>query len=121
MVRMPRKRLYSVEALSGGEKSIVSMAFIFAIQRHDPSPFYLLDEIDMNLDGVNTEHIGHTISLQSTVAQFIVVTLHHATLRECNHVLGVFMDDRGLSNVRRIPNVDEFLATLPTEAGEAAA
>lgn len=121
MVRMPRKRLYSVEALSGGEKSIVSMAFIFAIQRHDPSPFYLLDEIDMNLDGVNTEHVGHTISLQSTVAQFIVVTLHHATLRECNHVLGVFMDDRGLSNVRRIPNVDEFLAMLPVEAEEAAA
>ena len=95
--RMPRKRLFPVEALSGGEKSLVSMAFIFAIQRYDPSPFYLLDEPDQNLDGVNTEHIGRAIALQSAVAQFLVVSLHHAALREAAHVIGVFMADDGVS------------------------
>ena len=112
---MPRKRLFPVEALSGGEKSLVSMAFIFAIQRYDPSPFYLLDEPDQNLDGVNTEHIGRAIALQSAVAQFLVVSLHHAALRESAHVLGVFMADDGVSHLHQIHDIDSFIASLPAE------
>ncbi|MEC9354391.1 MAG: hypothetical protein VX686_03945, partial [Candidatus Thermoplasmatota archaeon] len=95
------------------EKSLVSMAFIFAIQRYDPSPFYLLDAPDQNLDGVNTEHIGRAIALQSTVAQFLVVSLHHAALREAAHVLGVFMADDGISHMHQIHDVDSFIASLP--------
>jgi chromosome segregation protein len=114
--RMPRKKLYPVEALSGGEKSLVSMAFIFAIQSYDPSPFYLLDEPDQNLDGVNTEHIGKAIALQSNVAQFLVVSLHHAALREAQNVIGVFMGDDGVSRLHQIQNIESFLASLPTDA-----
>jgi len=114
--RMPRKKMYPVEALSGGEKSLVSMAFIFAIQGYDPSPFYLLDEPDQNLDGVNTEHIGRAIALQSSVAQFLVVSLHHAALRESDNVIGVFMGDDGVSRLHQIRDVDTFLASLPVEA-----
>ena len=114
--RMPRKKTYPVEALSGGEKSLVSMAFIFAIQGYDPSPFYLLDEPDQNLDGVNTEHIGRAIALQSSVAQFLVVSLHHAALRESDNVIGVFMGDDGASKLYQIRDVDAFLASLPVEA-----
>ncbi len=114
--RMPRKKLYPVEALSGGEKSLVSMAFIFAIQGYDPSPFYLLDEPDQNLDGVNTEHIGRAIALQANVAQFLVVSLHHAALREADNVIGVFMDDNGVSHLHQIRDVETFLTSLPTEA-----
>ena len=114
--RMPRKKLYPVEALSGGEKSLVSMAFIFAIQGYDPSPFYLLDEPDQNLDGVNTEHIGRAIALQSHFAQFLVVSLHHAALRESDNVIGVFMGDDGVSRLHQIRDVDTFLSSLPVEA-----
>tara|TARA_B100000809_G_C15065478_1_gene504018 strand:+ start:1 stop:1290 length:1290 start_codon:yes stop_codon:yes gene_type:complete len=114
--RMPRKKLYPVEALSGGEKSLVSMAFIFAIQGYDPSPFYLLDEPDQNLDGVNTEHIGRAIALQSKFAQFLVVSLHHAALRESDNVIGVFMGDDGASRLHQIIDVDTFLSSLPVEA-----
>ena len=114
--RMPRKKMYPVEALSGGEKSLVSMAFIFAIQGYDPSPFYLLDEPDQNLDGVNTEHIGRAIALQSSAAQFLVVSLHHAALRESDNVIGVFMGDDGASRLHQIRDVDSFLASLPVEA-----
>ena len=114
--RMPRKKLYPVEALSGGEKSLVSMAFIFAIQGYDPSPFYLLDEPDQNLDGVNTEHIGRAIAVQANVAQFLVVSLHHAALREADNVIGVFMDDNGVSHLHQIRDVETFLTSLPTEA-----
>ena len=112
--RMPGKRLFPVELLSGGEKSMVAMAFIFAIQRYEPCPFYLLDEPDQNTDGVNTENIGKAIALQSKVAQFIVVTLHHMALRESDHVIGVFMNN-GVSNIRQIPDVENFLSTLPAE------
>jgi len=118
--RMPRKKLYPVEALSGGEKSLVSMAFIFAIQGYDPSPFYLLDEPDQNLDGVNTEHIGRAIAVQSNVAQFLVVSLHHAALREAENVIGVFMGDDGVSRLHQIQDVDSFLASLPSEMEVAA-
>ena len=114
--RMPRKKLYPVEALSGGEKSLVSMAFIFAIQGYDPSPFYLLDEPDQNLDGVNTEHIGRAIALQANVAQFLVVSLHHAALRESDNVIGVFMGDDGVSRLHQIRDVETFLSSLPVEA-----
>ncbi|MEC9332433.1 MAG: hypothetical protein VYA07_00100, partial [Candidatus Thermoplasmatota archaeon] len=114
--RMPRKKLYPVEALSGGEKSLVSMAFIFAIQGYDPSPFYLLDEPDQNLDGVNTEHIGRAIALQANVAQFLVVSLHHAALREADNVIGVFMGDDGVSHLHQIQDVETFLTSLPSEA-----
>jgi len=113
--RMPKKKLYPVEALSGGEKSLVSMAFIFAIQGYDPSPFYLLDEPDQNLDGVNTEHIGRAIALQSSFAQFLVVSLHHAALREAENVIGVFMGDDGVSRLHQIRDVDTFISSLPTE------
>ena len=114
--RMPRKKLYPVEALSGGEKSLVSMAFIFAIQGYDPSPFYLLDEPDQNLDGVNTEHIGRAIAVQANVAQFLVVSLHHAALRESDNVIGVFMGDDGVSRLHQIRDVETFLSSLPVEA-----
>ena len=112
---MPKKKLYPVEALSGGEKSLVSMAFIFAIQGYDPSPFYLLDEPDQNLDGVNTEHIGRAIAMQSSFAQFLVVSLHHAALREAENVIGVFMGDDGVSRLHQIQDVESFLASLPSE------
>ena len=114
--RMPKKKLYPVEALSGGEKSLVSMAFIFAIQGYDPSPFYLLDEPDQNLDGVNTEHIGRAIAMQSSFAQFLVVSLHHAALREAENVIGVFMGDDGVSRLHQIQDVDTFISSLPTES-----
>src|SRR5205814_3506207 len=46
------KKVLRIDALSGGEKSLTSMAFIFSLQRHDPSPFYYFDEVDQNLDAV---------------------------------------------------------------------
>ncbi|MGD9962950.1 MAG: chromosome segregation protein SMC, partial [Thermoplasmata archaeon] len=52
------KKVVRMEALSGGEKSLTALSFIFAIQAHEPSPFYLLDEVDMFLDGMNAENVA---------------------------------------------------------------
>lgn len=97
--RPPGKKVHRIQALSGGEKSLVSMAFIFSIQRYDPSPFYLLDEIDQNLDGVNAEKVAGMIKDNSKDAQFIQISLRKATLKKSDHLVGVTMHEDGLSDI----------------------
>ena len=93
-----------LSALSGGEKSIASLAFIFAIQQYDPSPFYVLDEIDMFLDGVNAETVSRMIKDNARHSQFINVSLRKIALKEANHIYGVTMHDSGISEM--IGNID---------------
>lgn len=98
------KKVLLLSALSGGEKSIASLGLIFAIQQYDPSPFYVLDEVDMFLDGVNAELISRMIKQNSVDAQFIMVSLRKIALKEANHVYGVTMQDDGISDM--IGNID---------------
>ena len=98
------KKILLLSALSGGEKSIASLAFIFAIQNYDPSPFYVLDEVDMFLDGVNAEIVSRMVKRNAEDSQFIMVTLRKVVLKEANHVYGVTMRDTGISEM--IGNID---------------
>jgi chromosome segregation protein len=98
------KKVLLLSALSGGEKSIASLAFIFAIQNYDPSPFYVLDEVDMFLDGVNAETVSRMVKSNSLDSQFIMVTLRKIALKEANHIYGVTMKDDGISDM--IGNID---------------
>ncbi len=98
------KKVLLLSALSGGEKSIASLAFIFAIQQYDPSPFYVLDEVDMFLDGVNAENVSRMIKNNARDTQFIMVSLRKIALKEANHVYGVTMQDTGVSDM--IGNID---------------
>ena len=98
------KKVLLLSALSGGEKSIASLAFIFAIQNYDPSPFYVLDEVDMFLDGVNAETVSRMIKQSALDSQFILVSLRKIALKEANHVYGVTMRETGISEM--IGNVD---------------
>ena len=90
------KRLH---ALSGGEKSLAALSFIFAIQQYDPSPIYLLDEADMFLDGVNAEILGKIVKRNSRSAQFIVVSLRRATIKFADHIIGVTHSGDGISRI----------------------
>ena len=98
------KKVLLLSALSGGEKSIASIGFIFAIQRYDPSPFYVLDEVDMFLDGVNAETVSRMIKQKAQDSQFIMVSLRKVALKEANHVYGVTMRETGVSEM--IGNID---------------
>jgi chromosome segregation protein len=102
------KRVHRLEALSGGEKSLVSMAFIFAIQQYDPSPFYLLDEVDQNLDAINAEKVAGMICRNATTAQFVQVSLRKVTLKESDHIIGVTMQSSGISDVIMRVNLNEI-------------
>ncbi|MFQ5919267.1 MAG: chromosome segregation protein SMC, partial [Thermoplasmata archaeon] len=121
--RPPEKRFHRLEALSGGEKSLVSMAFIFALQRHDPSPFYLLDEVDQNLDAVNAEKVARMVRRTAASAQFIQISLRKVSLKEADHIVGVTMGPKGVSKVIMQVNLDEVLEeeTPQAAAAEAAA
>jgi chromosome segregation protein len=100
------KKILHLNALSGGEKSIASLAFIFAIQAYDPSPFYVLDEVDMFLDGKNAERVAHAIKERARMAQFIVVSLRRVTINEVNHIYGVTMQKDGISSLIGNVNVE---------------
>ena len=98
------KRVTRLDALSGGEKSLTSMAFIFAIQMYEPSPFYYLDEVDQNLDAVNSELLAKLVKDNARFAQFIQVSLRKITLKEASFLYGVTQSVPGQSEV--IANFD---------------
>ncbi len=98
-VKPPGKGLKRLSALSGGEKSLTALAFIFAVQQYDPSPLYLLDEVDMFLDGVNSEILGRIIKRNSKSAQFIVVSLRKATIKFADYIIGVTNRGDGISRI----------------------
>jgi chromosome segregation protein len=93
------KTVARLEQLSGGEKSLASLAFIFALQRYDPSPLYVFDEVDMSLDGLNAENVGRMLRRNAERAQFIVISLRKVTLKFSHQLYGVTMRGDGCSRV----------------------
>ncbi len=83
------KKVHHLAALSGGEKSLTTLAFIFAIQKYIPAPFYAFDEVDMNLDGANVERIADLIREQSKTSQFINISLRKPMIDSADRIIGV--------------------------------
>ena len=96
------KPVQRLEAMSGGEKSLTALAFIFAIQRHNPAPFYALDEIDAFLDAANAELVGEMVDELAGEAQFAVVSHRSAMLERSERAIGVTMQDDNISAVTGI-------------------
>jgi len=83
------KPVQRLASMSGGEKSLTALSFIFALQRYRPSPFYAFDEVDMFLDGANVERLARMIVQQSQQAQFIVVSLRRPMIESAERTIGV--------------------------------
>jgi chromosome segregation protein len=83
------KPVRRLSAMSGGEKSLTALSFIFALQRFRPSSFYAFDEVDMFLDGANVEKLANMIWQQSRQAQFLVVSLRRPMIEKAEHTIGV--------------------------------
>src|SRR6266540_877355 len=115
-VKPAHKKPLRLEALSGGEKSLVSMGLIFAIQEYDPSPFYMLDEIDQNLDAINAEKVARMIRRNSSTAQFVQISLRKVTLKEADHLIGITMTPASTSEVIMRVNLADIEDEKPTEA-----
>ncbi|WP_255169781.1 chromosome segregation protein SMC [Natrononativus amylolyticus] len=106
------KPIQRLDAMSGGEKSLTALAFIFAIQRHNPAPFYALDEVDAFLDAVNAERVGQMVDELAGRAQFVVVSHRSAMLDRSERAIGVTMQQ---DNVSAVTGIDLSSEGVPAD------
>ena len=111
------KPIQRLDAMSGGEKSLTALAFIFALQRHNPAPFYALDEIDAFLDAANAERVGELVDELAGDAQFVVVSHRAVVLERSERAIGVTMQNDNVSTVTGI----DLAGTRDPESEEATA
>ena len=97
--RPPGKNVRKLSLLSGGERSLVALAFLFAIFRSRPSPFYLLDEVEAALDDVNLHRFLGLIEELEERAQVLIVTHQKRTMEAADVLYGVSMAKDGVSRV----------------------
>jgi chromosome segregation protein len=83
------KKVHLLSSLSGGEKSLTTLAFIFSIQRYIPAPFYAFDEVDMSLDGSNVERISSMVTELAPNSQFVIVSLRKPMIDAAQRIMGV--------------------------------
>ena len=83
------KKVHLLSSLSGGEKSLTTLAFIFSIQRYIPAPFYAFDEVDMSLDGANVERIASMVRELAPSSQFVIVSLRKPMIEAAQRIMGV--------------------------------
>jgi len=98
-VSLPRKRIHSLDMLSGGERSLTSIAALFAMISVSPPPFLVLDEVDAALDEKNSRRFADMLKEFSQKTQFIVVTHNRATMEAADVLYGITMSDDGMSKV----------------------
>jgi len=99
MAKPPGKRIGSITLLSGGEKALTAVALVFAIFQLNPAPFCLLDEVDAPLDEANVGRFGALVRDMSTRVQFIFITHNKATMEIAQHLIGVTMQEPGVSRL----------------------
>lgn len=95
----PGKKLENIALLSGGEKTMTAVSLLFATYMVRPSPFCLLDEIDAALDEQNVTRFIHTLRDFANVSQYIVITHNKKTVSGAGTMLGVTMEESGVSKV----------------------
>ncbi|HZG48026.1 MAG TPA: AAA family ATPase, partial [Thermoleophilaceae bacterium] len=98
-VTPPGKSTKRLSLLSGGEKSLVALAFMFAVFLARPCPFYILDEVEAALDDLNIDRFLQLVKRYSERAQFIVVTHQKRTMDAADTLYGVSMGGDGISRV----------------------
>jgi chromosome segregation protein len=102
MARPPGKRVSSIHLLSGGEKALTAVAFVFAIFHLNPAPFCLLDEVDAPLDDANVGRFSALVREMSETVQFIVVTHNKITMEMAHQLSGVTMREPGVSRLVQV-------------------
>ncbi len=112
----PGKKLQNIELLSGGEKALTAIAFIFAIYQQKPSPFCILDEVDAPLDETNVDRFLRLIKEMKEKTQFISITHCKRTMMEADALYGVTMEKPGISKIISVKldrPADIYIAPAP--------
>ncbi len=95
----PGKRVQNLSLLSGGEKSLTSLAFLFALFRYRPSPFCFLDEVDAALDDVNLARLLDLLKTIKHQTQFIIITHNYKTMEVADYIYGTTMAEPNMTRL----------------------
>ncbi len=95
----PLKRFRDMENLSGGEKTMAALALLFAVHSYQPSPFFVLDEVDAALDNANVARIANYIRQHAGPGmQFVVISLKTGLFQNSDTLVGIYRDQTGNSS-----------------------
>jgi chromosome segregation protein len=95
----PGKKVQNVQLLSGGEKSLTSLAFLFALFRYKPTPFCILDEVDAALDDVNLTRFLDLMKEIKKGTQFIIITHNYKTMEVADYIYGTTMAEPNITKL----------------------
>ena len=110
----PGKVIKNLISLSGGEQTMVAITIYFAILKHRPTPFCMLDEIDAALDDRNVERFASYLHNLAKKTQFIVITHRRGTMEASDVLYGVTMQEQGVSKLLRLDlnQMEEYLGIV---------
>ena len=113
MARPPGKRNSTIHLLSGGEKALTAVSFIFSIFELNPAPFCLLDEVDAPLDDNNVIRLTEMLRSMSKSVQFLFITHNKITMEIAEQLIGVTMQEAGVSRLVAV-NMEEAVQLAAT-------
>ena len=116
----PGKKNSSIHLLSGGEKALTALAFVFSLFQLNPAPFCLLDEVDAPLDDTNTERFCNLVKKMSSQTQFVFISHNKITMEMAQQLIGITMQEKGVSRVVAV-EIEEAarLSNVPPRTGQA--
>ncbi len=115
MAQPPGKRNSTIHLLSGGEKALTAIALVFALFQLNPAPFCMLDEVDAPLDDSNTVRYCDMVKRMSRQTQFVFITHSKITMEMAQQLIGVTMQEQGVSRVVEV-DIEEALRMTESEA-----
>ncbi|MGZ5117536.1 MAG: chromosome segregation protein SMC [Burkholderiales bacterium] len=104
----PGKKNSSIHLLSGGEKALTALSLVFSMFQLNPAPFCLLDEVDAPLDDYNTQRFCDLVRKMSDNSQFLFISHNKITMEIANQLLGITMQEPGVSRVVAV-DIEEAL------------
>ncbi|CAG9467372.1 unnamed protein product [Pedinophyceae sp. YPF-701] len=112
-VRPPKKSWKNIANLSGGEKTLSSLALVFALHHYRPTPLYVMDEIDAALDFKNVSIVGHYIKERTKDAQFVIISLRNNMFELADRLVGIYKTDDATKSVTIDPRAFAVGAPAP--------
>ncbi|SEK40749.1 chromosome segregation protein SMC [Nitrosovibrio tenuis] len=116
----PGKKNSSIHLLSGGEKALTALAFVFSLFQLNPAPFCLLDEVDAPLDDTNTERFCNLVKKMSRQTQFVFISHNKITMEMAQQLIGITMQEKGVSRMVAVEMEEAArLSNASTRTGQA--
>jgi structural maintenance of chromosome 4 len=124
-VRPPKKSWKNICNLSGGEKTLSSLALVFALHHYKPTPLYVMDEIDAALDFKNVSIVANYIKERTRNAQFVIISLRNNMFELADRLVGIYKTHDATKSVTINPklfeNATQGVGSLQAESSSKAA